>query len=245
MHKIQEIASTGNKLRKKNNLRTRLPLNKISIVYEDIYKHDVEQLEKYSDIIQEELNVKNVEFLAKDVFFIQENIAALHEQLDFNELKNKYSDFAEIINTYKTQVLANKLDTFDFVEKYKLEWGKDIKRLWIPKPDITGMSISYNGLLATIILDTTLSPELTSEGLANDTLRFIQDTRKTTGLDVSDRIVLEYGADDELSAALETHGARVMADALITEMKFVGANDNSPNTTEIENHKFSIRITKI
>jgi hypothetical protein len=87
------------------------------------------------------------------------------------------------------------------------------------KPGITGAALPDN--TAVVVLDTKLNPELIAEGLVNDAMRFIQDSRKTLGLDVSDRIQIEYSADDELSAAIESHRERVMADALAASLKRV------------------------
>ena len=93
---------------------------------------------------------------------------------------------------------------------------------------------------AVVVLDTEINSELVAEGLANDALRFIQDTRKTAGLDVSDRIVLSYTADPALAMAIEQHKKRIMRDALIVDM-VVGDGEY---TTDIEGYVLSIAITK-
>jgi hypothetical protein len=59
-------------------------------------------------------------------------------------------------------------------------------------------------------------------------------------LDVSDRIILEYKTDSELTAAIETHRDRIMKDALIVDMK-AGKGEHE---IEIESHKFAIKIKK-
>jgi len=106
------------------------------------------------------------------------------------------------------------------------------------KDEITGAALPDN--TAVIVLDTKLTPELIAEGLANEALRFIQDTRKTVGLDVSDRIVLEYSADSELESAIESHRERIMSDALIVELK----NGSGEHQTDIEGYKFNLSIKK-
>jgi len=73
-------------------------------------------------------------------------------------------------------------------------------------------------------------------------LRFIQDSRKTANLDVSDRIKMTYSTDTELQSAIEQHKERIMHDALIKEMSFGSANMYS---IEIEGHSLSINIEKI
>lgn len=94
---------------------------------------------------------------------------------------------------------------------------------------------------AVVILDTELNSELIAEGLANDALRFIQDTRKALGLDVSDRIKLTYTADLALSGAIEQHRKRIMADALIREMSAGPAE----HFTDVEGYNFGISIERV
>jgi isoleucyl-tRNA synthetase len=54
-------------------------------------------------------------------------------------------------------------------------------------------------------LDTTLTPELLQEGVARDFNRLVQDLRKTSGLQISDRIVVKYAASDRIAEAIEAH----------------------------------------
>jgi isoleucyl-tRNA synthetase len=70
---------------------------------------------------------------------------------------------------------------------------------------------------ASMALDLHLTPELRRAGLAREAIRLIQDARKSSGLEVSDRIELRYHAtDDELAAALDEHRALVADEVLAT-----------------------------
>jgi len=75
-------------------------------------------------------------------------------------------------------------------------------------------------------LTTTLTPELKAEGLMRDIVRQVQATRKSTGLEVDDRIVLTIQTEDgsDLAAAIQTHKDTIMAETLATELKTAGAN---------------------
>jgi isoleucyl-tRNA synthetase len=103
---------------------------------------------------------------------------------------------------------------------------------------VTGAGLPDN--TAVVVLDTDVTADLVAEGLANDALRFIQDTRKTAGLDVSDRISMTYTADPALSIAIEQHKKRIMRDALIVEMV---AGDGE-YTTDIEGYSLAISVQK-
>jgi isoleucyl-tRNA synthetase len=67
-----------------------------------------------------------------------------------------------------------------------------------------------------LALDTTLTPELLEEGLARDFNRLMQDQRKATGLDISDRIEVVYDASPRLAAAIATHAEYLRAELLAT-----------------------------
>jgi isoleucyl-tRNA synthetase len=84
------------------------------------------------------------------------------------------------------------------------------------------------GPRATVVLDTALSPELINEGLARDFVRGVQDTRKSAGYRIQDRIEIEFSADPEVMAALEQHAEYVSAETLaesVTAREVVGASD--------------------
>jgi isoleucyl-tRNA synthetase len=80
----------------------------------------------------------------------------------------------------------------------------------------------------TVVLDTSLTPELIQEGLARDFVRGIQDARKNAGYRIEDTIAIAYVADPEIAAAIEAHRAYVMAETLATDLvgvPTIGASD--------------------
>ncbi len=70
----------------------------------------------------------------------------------------------------------------------------------------------------TVALDLEITPELARAGLAREAVRFIQDTRKKVGLEVSDRISLRWQAGDELAAAIRDHAGEIAEEVLATSM---------------------------
>ena len=124
------------------------------------------------------------------------------------------------------------------VGEYTLNADEFENRLTV-RDGITGAALPDN--TAVVVIDTDVTADLVAEGLANDALRFIQDTRKTMGLDVSDRINLMYNATPALAAAIEQHRDRIMRDALIKNMS---QNENGVYNTTIEGYDLSIAIEK-
>jgi isoleucyl-tRNA synthetase len=226
MRRVQQIVATGKMLREKYGLRNRLPLGSITVAGKD--------LSDFADIIRDELNVKSVIF-TDNVADAADSFAYLITPKIGARLGSALKEIIPAVKSGNYKIDNGRLTTGD----YQLNADEFEIRLTV-KPGIKGAALPDN--TAVVILDTALTPELVAEGLANDALRFIQDTRKAMNLDVSDRIALEFSGDPELIHSLETHRARIMAEALITDLR-IGAGDEFH--TEIEGHKFGIKITKI
>jgi isoleucyl-tRNA synthetase len=71
----------------------------------------------------------------------------------------------------------------------------------------------------TVALDLELTPELVRAGLAREVVRLVQDARKTSGFDVSDRIALVWRAGDRTAQALREHGGLVADEVLAVDMR--------------------------
>ena len=202
MRTVQSIVSTGKQLREQYKLRNRLPLSSMTVAGRN--------MSNYSDIIQDELNVKSVVF--------QESFADIADSFIYL-ITPKIG--ARLGGALKDIIPAVKRGDYELVGDKLVAVGHELNpdefenRLTV-RDGVSGAALPDN--TAVIVLDTDITADLIAEGLSNDALRFIQDTRKTAGLDVSDRIVLTYNADPALSIAIDQHKRRIMHDALITEM---------------------------
>ena len=224
MRRVQSIVSVGKQLREQYKLRNRLPLNSLTIAGVS--------MPEYSDIIKDELNVKSVKF--------DNNIAAVADSFVYlitpkigARLGGALKEIIPAVKRGDYQIVGDTLQ----VAGHTLNADEFENRLTV-RDGVSGAALPDN--TAVVVLDTDVSVDLVAEGLANEALRFIQDTRKTAGLDVSDRIVLTYSADPALANAIEQHKKRIMHDALIREMN-TGAGEYS---TEFEGYALSISVVK-
>ncbi|MCL1892023.1 MAG: isoleucine--tRNA ligase [Alphaproteobacteria bacterium] len=223
MRRVQSIVSVGKQLREKYGLRNRLPLAHMTVVRESGTEGFGLSL---TEITRDELNVKLVGFS--------------------NDVPNVADAFVYLITPKIGARLGSKLKEIIAASKQPgfnpNDWGllpdEYETRLTI-KPGITGAALPDN--TAVVVLDTNITPELAAEGLARDALRFIQDTRRDMGLDVSDRIVLEYCADGDMNNAIAAHSDMIKENALITELKPGGKPEFS---TTLENQKLGVTIRK-
>ena len=224
MRRVQSIVSVGKQLREQYKLRNRLPLNSLTIAGVN--------MPEYADIIKDELNVKSVKF-DSDISNVADSFVYLITPKIGARLGGALRDIIPSVKRGEYEITGDKL----VVAGHELNADEFENRLTI-KDGISGATLPDN--TAAIVLDTELNSELIAEGLANDALRFIQDTRKSAGLDVSDRIILTYSADPALASAIEQHKNRIMRDALIVE---IVSGDGEYNT-DIEGYSFSISVKK-
>ncbi len=225
MRRVQMIVSVGKQLREQYKLRNRLPLNDVTIAGVD--------MREYADIIRDELNVKEIKFI-ENINEVADSFVYLITPKIGARLGGALKDIIPMVKRGEYKIENGKL----VVGNYELNPDEFENRLTM-KDGITGATLPDN--TAVVILNTDVNAELFAEGLVNDALRFIQDSRKAANLDVSDRIKLTYTADSALLNAIETHKKRIMHDALITEMVVGDANQF---TDKIEEYDIAINIEK-
>ena len=214
MDEIREIVSTALALRKQTGRRVRLPLAELVVVTER-----AEALDSYADILRDELNVKTVtntawtensaaEFGITSRLSVNARAAGPRLGKDVQRiiLAAKNGDWSE--NNGVVVAGGTTLEPGEF--ELTLETaaaGADAER---------ALALIPSG--GFVLLDVTTTPDLEAEGLQRDLIRAVQDTRKTAGFDVSDRIVLDVVCFDEQDAAALGYasGADIAAETLAT-----------------------------
>ena len=225
MRRVQSVVSVGKQLREQYKLPNRLPLHDITIAGQN--------MDKYADIIRDELNVKDVKFI-DDISSVADSFVYLITPKIGARLGSSLKEIIPAVKQGNYKIDGDKL----IVGAHTLNADEFENRLTV-KSDITGAALPDN--TAVVQLNTNITPELMLEGLANNILRFIQDSRKAANLDVSDRIRLVFDADPELVAAINAHKDMIMNNALIVDLS---AGNATQFSTEIDGHKFAIQITK-
>lgn len=224
MRRVQSIVSVGKQLREQYKLPNRLPLSSMT-VYGAC-------LTEYANIIRDEMNVKSVEFA--DTFHdVADSFIYLITPKIGARLGGALKDIIPAVKRGEYTIDGDKL----VVGQYSLNADEFENRLTV-RSGVTGAGLPDN--TAVVVLDTNINAELMTEGYANNILRFIQDTRKEIGLDVADRIILEYAADSVLADAVEKYRERILRDTLAVELS-CGTGDHH---TEIDGRPFAISIHK-
>ncbi len=211
----QRIVSLGFSLRKTGNVRVRQPLAKLLIpVLDGDFEQQVRQVE---NLILQELNVKAIEYVSGDALqkTVKPNFRVLGKKVG-----KRMKAAAAAISQLDAEAIAALASAGSFTidlegSPYTLE-REDVE---IAAQDIPGWSIASDGAL-TVALDLTLTPALEDEGLARELVNRLQNLRKDSGLEVTDRIRVTLSQNERLRAALAVHGEYVRSEVLADELSF-------------------------
>lgn len=117
----------------------------------------------------------------------------------------------------------------------------DSEDIVVSTADIPGMLVaSENGV--TVALDITMDDELKAEGLAREVVNRIQNLRKDSGLDVTDRILLELNGSEELKDAIEKNASYLCAEVLADRWEWV--KNDAAKEVEIDEFTLEVSIQK-
>ena len=227
----------GRSLRSSYNLKTRQPLKKLFLV--DRNEEDRKILTGMKDIIAEELNVKEVEINSEETDLVDYSAKANFKVLG-SRLGKAMKEVASKIQTMRSERIAQILEGFkeevSFGENQKVQLSAD--DLVIQRNEKQNLKVLNEGQL-TVGFDTEVDQNLLNEGLARDIIRAIQTLRKESGFEVSDRIILTIGGDEEVKAAYEQFKSFIESETLSRSSSFDENLDVPENDFGVK-----IKITK-
>ena len=240
MLKAQTISSLVLSLRKKEMIKVRQPLQRIMIpVLDNVFRSEVEAI---SDLIKAEVNVKEVELLDDASGVLVKQIKPNFKTLGPRFGKDMGLISKEIQNLSQEQI--NQLDRENSLEL--ILSGKSITLtsddVEITSQDIPGWLVANaNGI--TVALDITISEELRKEGIARELVNRIQNIRKDSGFEVTDKIVVKMEKNPQIEAAVVANSEYIKSETLTETLLF---EDKIENGIEIEfdEIKTSILISK-
>lgn len=208
MDRVRDACSVGLSLREAHKLRTRLPLRRVVLAGKG-----VRALEPFAHLLQEELNVKQVDFAADIAAF-----ASLRLQVDAKALGPKLgARMKDVLAATRSGGWVLLPDGRADLAGVTLEPAEFTLTL-VPSEGIAAAGLRGND--AVLVLDTGVTAELEQEGVARDFVRLVQQARKEAGLHVSDRIALAVAADPATADAIAVHRAYVEEQVLASAFAF-------------------------
>ena len=214
MDQVREVCSTASSVRKAKKLRVRLPLLKLTVAV-----HDPEALAPFTDLIADELNVKAVE-LTGDIDAFGRFELAVNAKVAGPRLGKDVQAAIKAVKAGEGVVNADGTLT---AGPATLQPSEYTSKLVAAEPEWTAALPDGAGL---VVLDGTMTPELEAEGWAKDRIRELQDLRKSTGLDVSDRILVTISVPPERQQWATAHADLIAGEILATNFEF-GQSDGS------------------
>ncbi len=239
MDLAQKIVNLARSLREKAKIRVRQPLRRILVPV--LTPQDRRNIQYFENIILEELNIKGIEFVSGDMDIVRKSAKG-----NFKVLGKKYGK--------NTQPVANAIKELNNAQIKELELKQSLQLMINGEPveiaydDVEIMSEDIEGWLVasengiTVAIDTSLDAELISEGLAREFVSRIQNLRKTSGLEVTDRISIKVNADAEFAEALTKQVDYIKNETLAEAVSF---DTVSGTELEIDEVKFSVVIEKM
>ncbi len=237
MQKAQTISSLVLSLRKKEMIKVRQPLQKVMIpVLDEGFRTEIEAV---SDLIKAEVNVKEIVLLDDDSGILVKQIKPNFKALGPRFGKDMGLIVKEIQGFSAAQI--NQLDKDGSINivisgNSIILTAEDVE---ISSQDIEGWLVANsNGI--TVALDITISSELKQEGIARELVNRIQNLRKDSGFEVTDKIKVHLQKNPELENAVQANEIYIKSETLTETLVF---EENIENGIEIEFDEIKTRIS--
>lgn len=228
-----QVIVLGRQARNDQRIKVKIPLSKLTVVHSDPVI--INSMRNLAEIIANELNIKNVEFSQAEDEYVR--LFALPNSPILGKRFGK--QFAEV-RKFITNLSAQELRALELNGSVKFaDESISLSEVILKREPVAGLDVLSNGNIS-ILLDTTLTPELLEEGIAREVINRIQQTRKELDLHVSDRIKIEYAACDKISQAIVNHLEFIKGETL--SVLLTRAVDNLPHKHEIDEQSLSLKI---
>ena len=215
MENAQEITSLVLSLRAKEKIKVRQPLQKIMIPVSNETQRS--EIEAVSDLIKSEVNVKEIEVLedASDILIKQ-------IKPNFKVLGPRFGRYMKAVSQAINNFGAADIKKFEQNQAFDIEINGEIITLQlsdveITSKDIEGWLVATSGPL-TVALDITITEDLKEEGTARELVNRIQNLRKDSGLELTDRIVVSILSNKHIVNAVNSNIDYIKTETLSDEV---------------------------
>lgn len=211
----QSISSMILALRRKVNIKVRQPLAKIMIpASDDTFRQQVSNMQH---LILNEVNVKELQFVTEDDGILKKRIKP-----NFKALGPKYGKLMKGIAAEMAKMSTHDIAAFERDGSYTLMVGQDEVRIdatdaEVISEDIPGWLVANEGSL-TVALDIEVSDELRKEGIAREFINRIQNIRKDSGFDVTDKITVKIQPNGLTDGAVTGYADYIASQTLATSV---------------------------
>ena len=241
INKARNITSLALSLRKKEQIKVRQPLKTLMIAVNS--PKEKSEIEKIKEQIRSEINVKSIELIDDD-----SNILVKEIKPNFKVLGPRFGREIGAVVAEINRFGENEIKTLEKEGKINIPLNEkniilDNSEVEINSKDIEGWLVARgNGL--TLALDISMTEDLKDEGIARELVNRIQNIRKDSGLEVTDKIYISFLADESLKEKIHKNRKYICSETLGEKINFP-SKMNRGTEVLFDNIKTQITIKKI
>ena len=241
MQMAQSISSMVLALRRKVNIKVRQPLHTLMIPVLD--SHQQESIEAVKQLILSEVNVKEMKFVENTAGILVKRIKP-----DFKKLGPRYGKIMKPLAAAIQQMSQDDINAFEKAGSFALKVNDqdvqlDRADVEIISEDIPGWLVANEGRL-TVALDITVTEELRKEGLARELVNRIQNLRKSSGFDITDKVNLFILSNDMIDDAIREYRDYIANQVLAASIEIEDEAVSDAVELDFEDFKLSVHIEK-
>lgn len=237
MELSQTVSSLVHSLRKTHKIKVRQPLQRILIPV--LSESTREQIRHVEDIIKSEVNIKSIEYIDDDSGILKKKVKP-----NFKALGPKYGKDMKLIAEGINQLSAENLKVLEKEKQFLIPNSQfliALEDVEIQTEDVPGWLVASDKGI-TVALDINISDELRQEGIARDFVNRIQNYRKDTGFEVTDKISIKLLNNNEaLTAAVEANREYISQEVQALSLEVL--SESPANAVEIEMDEFMLVVT--
>lgn len=236
MQLAQDISSMTLSLRKKENIKVRQPLKQIMVPI--LAEHEQENVEAVKNLIMSEVNVKEINFVDDSTGILVKRIKP-----DFKKLGPKCGKSMKTVAAQLQNLEQDQIAKLEKEGKYEIAVEGNVVvvekgDVEILSEDIPGWLVANNGSI-TIALDVTITEELKREGVARELVNRVQNIRKSSGFEITDKINIEIENKKEIVEAVNDFKDYIASQVLAVNINVV---DTVANGTELDFDDFKVNV---
>ena len=237
MDMAQKITSMVLALRRKVNIKVRQPLSQIMIPAVDTEQK--RHISAVADLICHEVNVKTLNFVEGQGMLVKK------VKCNFRVMGKKYGKLMKEVAAKINALSQEEILQFETSGKFSLELGGqsinvEASEVEIISEDIPGWLVSNEGNL-TVALEVELTDELRREGMARELINRLQNIRKESGFEITDRIIVTVGKNEEIEKAIESFGDFIKTQVLANKLVVA---ENTGIEADFDTFKINIKVEK-
>ena len=241
MQMAQDISSMVLALRRKVNIKVRQPLHVLMVPVLD--EHQKESIEAVKSLILNEVNVKDMKFVDNTAGILVKRIKP-----DFKKLGPRYGKIMKSLAAQIQQMSQEDINAFEKAGTFTLQVdGQEavIERADVDifSEDIPGWLVANEGRL-TVALDITITDDLKKEGLARELVNRVQNLRKSSGFDITDKVNITVASSAEMDDAITEYKEYISNQVLANSIEIAKEPIAEATMLDFEDFKLDVKVVK-